>query len=744
VGTQAGIARWEDGGLVPFPAGHPLSELYAVALREDAGGRLWVGLASGGVLVWDGNEGTVLDQGAGLSDQVIWSLAPDADGGMWVGTNGDGAFHVAREGGIHRLGTADGLPSPFVWQTLVDAGGVAWFYTSRGLARLDASGVRSFGLADGLIDMEGTAGAALEDSAGRLWFGTSRGVLAYLPEEEVEGHPAPPARIETFTADGVVLDPGGDVPPGTSLLQARFAALSFRDERAIRFQWRLVRDGALPGDWSAPVEERTLNLTRPRPGRYTLQVRAVDRDGVVSDTPAEMPIVVRPGFWERAWVQLLLLGLLFAAVAAAPRIRARRLEAERGRLEAQVVERTAALEDANRSLEAENEERRRIESALWASEERLREIIENTTNVFYAHDANHEITYISPQVREVFGIEPEIFPEIWTQLATDHPVNEEGIRITEETLRTGKRHPPYELQLRHADGHPIWVLVTEAPVVKAGVVVGVVGSLTDVTDARAAEEARARLEEELREARKMEAVGRLAGGIAHDFNNLLTSVLGRTNLLLMDLPEGHPFRRDLEGIEDASRKAAGLVAQLLAVGRRQVVRPTALALNETLHATLRALEPRVPPGVSLEFELTGEELWVEMDPSQLDQVVEELVLNAIDALTDGGTLGLRTRAIPPGSADAAVGAEEMAGSAPGVRIECSDSGVGMPPEVLSRVFEPFFTTKNLGEASGLGLATVYGIVKQNHGDIRIESTPGRGTRVTIELPRIRPPLPASG
>jgi signal transduction histidine kinase/CheY-like chemotaxis protein len=244
---------------------------------------------------------------------------------------------------------------------------------------------------------------------------------------------------------------------------------------------------------------------------------------------------------------------------------------------------------------------------------------------------------------------------------------------------------------------------------------------------------RERLEQELAQAQRLEAIGRLAGGIAHDFNNLLTAIDAYVALALADLPTDHPVASDLGQAREAVRRGAGLTRQLLAFGRRQALDPELLDLDAVVDGLLPMLRRLLPSNIEFVRSAGSVPKTVSADVHQLEQVIVNLVLNARDAMSDGGRLSLETsRAdLPPGAA---------AGGT--VLLSVRDEGVGMAPETLERIFEPFFTTKGVGKGTGLGLATVYGIVKQSGGDIAVKSEPRRGTTFTVSLPFVAGSVPA--
>jgi PAS domain S-box-containing protein len=307
---------------------------------------------------------------------------------------------------------------------------------------------------------------------------------------------------------------------------------------------------------------------------------------------------------------------------------------------------------------------------------------------------------------------------------TANPVNHEQVRAF---VQAGYRLSNSETRERARDGRSRVFLNNIVGFVEDGHLVRVWGSQRDVTEQR-------HLEEQFRQAQKMEAVGQLAGGIAHDFNNLLTAILGNSQLLLRELPPGDPKRGDVEEIRKASERAAGLTRQLLAYSRRQLLQPEVLDLNVVVADMDRMLRRLIGEHIALVAVRAPDLGRVRADPNQIEQVIVNLAVNARDAMPDGGKLTIETSNVEIDEAFTQAHLGAVAGRYAMVAV--TDTGAGMDATVRAHLFEPFFTTKEVGKGTGLGLATVYGIVKQSDGYISVYTELGKGSSFKVYLPRI--------
>jgi len=382
-----------------------------------------------------------------------------------------------------------------------------------------------------------------------------------------------------------------------------------------------------------------------------------------------------------------------------------------------------------REMARHEAERLAAESALRTSEERFRELAETIDEVFWISDpVRKQILYVSPAYERIWDRSCQsLYDEPHSWLDSAHPDDRERMQQVSTYERQLTETYDEEFRIIRPDKSERWIRARTIPVRDAaGLTTRIVGVARDITEQRT-------LAERLHQSQKMEALGQLAGGVAHDFNNILAAVMMQSELLLkFDSTSPEDFRRGLENIRLCAERAANLTRQMLLFSRKQVMQLRALDLNESVTRLATMLHRIIGEDVQLQVRLHPTALVTRADEGMIDQLLMNLTLNARDAMPQGGLLLIETAAK---TLDAHL-AQQYPEARPGnfVWLSVSDTGAGMGPEVLSRLFEPFFTTKGPGKGTGLGLATVFGIVKQHKGWIRVYSELGKGTNFQVFLP----------
>ncbi len=430
-------------------------------------------------------------------------------------------------------------------------------------------------------------------------------------------------------------------------------------------------------------------------------------------------------------VMLILVLTAFVAVATI------RVQTRADRVNKLIRLRTQELSDANEELAREIGERKKTETALLQSQEMYELLSKNVTDVIWTTDLNMALDYISPSVRHLRGFTADearqqpldaiLTPESFASIL---PLIGEAVeRVTAgETDPT----PSYTLDLDMVcrDGSTVRTETTASVLMNADKeIVGFLGVTRDIEARKKAEDETAILESQLRQSQKMEAIGTLAGGVAHDFNNLLTGILGYANLLKLQNNEESPTYEAADVIEKAAERASDLTKQLLGFARQGKLQNSPVDLHSMIRESVALLKRTIDKSVNIVQRMDAECAEVMGDPSQLQLVMLNLAVNARDAMTNGGDLKLETACI-----DINDGVHADLPKGRYVRLRVSDTGAGIDPEICDRIFEPFFTTKARGEGTGMGLATVYGIVKNHDGTVTVKSELGVGTTFEVLLP----------
>jgi|GEM_PF-2564160 len=753
--TYYGLVSLEADGTVRRHALGDAAVQQVSAVEVDAAGQVWVGTSTG---LWagDGEHFAPVEYAEVTGNPGIRALALLGDDELWVATYSAGvlvreagrwravrhgqealwndvyALHRERATGQTLLGTKAGLAVaqggeivPLQRQGLdlrqpvyliFEDDKQLWIGTQHGVISWDGANARRYTVQEGLAGNETNRAGGCVDSMGRTWFGTVNGASCYRMEFDKVVRTAPSLRLAEVDVAGQEhpLDAPLELEHDSNDLVFSLKAVSFAETHEVLYECRL--DG-FDDDWlpSSVVRDGRIRYTRLPPGTYRLLARAKAPGGPWSETVESAAIVVRRAWWNEWWAKLLL-GLALCGLGSG-------------------VALLVVAQRRNRRLTELVDERTR---ALRAAEERYRGMFDKNLAAQLLVDGSvGAILAVNQAAEEHYGqTSAELVGMVFAHMFDD---DDGELRKSLGSLLPGE---PLRLSAqqqlggdtRYVEVHACTYELQGRPLMHA--------TLFDVTDHHL-------VEEQLRQAQRMESVGRLAGGVAHDFNNLLTAVLGHAEMARLDLADKDSLAEHLDVVASAAVRGAKLTSQLLGFARQQPSAPKRLDLDAQLRTLDPVLHGLLREDIELRVELDAGGVGVVIDPGQLEQVLLNLVVNSVDAMPKGGVITLSTRRIPaalaahlrrpaPGAwggqgRGGVLDVPDLSGRAL-VCLSVQDTGAGMNAETRARIFEPFFTTKSVGEGTGLGLAMCDGIVRQNGGRLLVESATGEGTRFEIFLP----------
>jgi len=705
------------------------------SMAEDHRGNLWLGTVDGGLSRFNPTTGEYREYSNSpenpgtLSSNRVHALYVDRAGVLWVGTQQGlnkfdaytDTFTVYRE--------QDGLPNNTVQGILEDREGNLWVSTNNGLAKFNPTTktVRNYYASDGLAGSEFSSwGTPFQSPSGEMFFPGVKGLTTFFPDKLVGNSYTPPVVLTDFQVFGVPVPVGGHSPlhysisvtnslvltRAQSIFSFQFSALSYANSERNRYRYKLE---GLETKWNETGSTRRfVTYTTLAPGQYVFRVQGSNNQGVWNESGVNLRIRILPAWWNTWWFRVTTGVCSLALVWLFYYLRVR------------------SMERRNRELTRLYSDLQRSQNELQSQTRILQSILDSIGDGVTVANERGEFLLVNPAAEEIVGIahtpgDPGQWSEKYGLYLPDQVTPYPAAELPLAKAMRGEPSDSVEIFARNP-GHPqgVWLSVTARPLTgKAGVVHGGVAVFSDVTAHR-------RAEVKLRQAQKMEAIGRLAGGIAHDFNNILGVVIGQSGILLSQSEITAAARRRVEEIFDAASHAATLTRQLLVFGRKQVLQPAVLNLNRVIGDVENMIRRLIGDEIEVRTRLASDLENVNADPSQMEQVIINLCVNARDAMPHGGRITIETRNVQIDG----FAASRRPSVNPGryVRMAVSDTGIGISKGLLPHIFEPFFTTKEPAKGTGLGLATVYGIVKQSGGDVLVYSEPGQGSTFSVYLP----------
>jgi PAS domain S-box-containing protein len=648
----------------------------------------------------------------------IFAVIKDSHNNLFLGTQG-GLF-ILKKDEIERFVSGDFKIERPIYFIVEDNNHHFWFGTGSGVVRWDYQSKKAvtYSTTEGLIGLETNRAAGLVDTQGRVWIGTNRGVSVYNPSFDNINVYVPPPRVRLLTLEL----PGKRIPlqPAETLktryklayeennIAFHFNAISFLDERRVRFQTRLE---GFDNQWSEefhPYRQMVRYRSLP-PGRYRFHLRVKNALGIWSDSVTSPGLVIQKPYYQQWWFYLLL--LLIAGIVSTGIYQYFYQKRYSARLAKEIAERTRQLR---------------------ASEEKYTKLFQEIKDVVYISSPEGTLIDMNSAGVELFGFTTK--EEILNaDIGNDLYANPQDREYFKKAIHEQGFVKDYELAVRRKNGEKFVVLMTSTEVRNEdGRLVAYLGIMRDITE-------RKKLEMQLERAQKMEAIGMLAGGVAHDLNNILTGLTSYPELLLMQIPKDSRLRKPLLTIKQTGEKAAAMVQDLLTLSRRGVEVREVINLNEVIKDYLESPEyeklKTYHPDVQMDLDMDRDLLNLLGSPIHLLKTLMNLVSNAVEAMPQGGTVRIKTENL---YVDSFLNGYDTIMEGEYVVLSVTDNGVGISPEDVSRIFEPFYTRKEMGRSgTGLGMSVVWATVKDHNGYIDIKTKKGKGTTVDLYFPVTR-------
>lgn len=735
-GTKTGLARWNSNTVQHFTEADGLSSDWINALYQDAEGVLWIGTELGGLNRYKNGTFTSFGEKQQFRERIL-HIVEDKNDRFWLGTK-NGVFSIRKSELNQNL---DGNPAIV---SVVSYGRVD------GMKRAQCNGIGQ--------------PAGMESADGRIWFPTLFGLVSFKPSDTSGNTVYPSVVLEEVLANGKPVDRDVHVNllPGNGDIEFHYTGLSFTVPERVRFRYKLE---GVDTEWQDAGTRRVARYTILRPGDYSFRVQACNNDGLWSKTDDVFSFSLAPHFYQtNSFYFLCALG--FGAVGAGVYgVRTRSLKKREQDLLTTVGERTKELRQE--ILERKQAERRSTvlsrlgqRLSLVSSSEEAGQVIVEAADELIGWDACSLYSYNDTENKG----RPLVFYDIIDGKRENITSLKKSVELSPVARRTLKRGA--QLILRKdpiasgQDYNPFGdksrpsASLMFVPICKAEKAVGILSiqsykinaytpadldTLQALADYCGGTFEQIRAEAALRQSQQMvlrqerlAAVGQLSAGVAHEFNNILTIIKGHATLLLEDFNLKGDAAQSAEQINSSAERAANLTRQMLAFSRKQILQPRTVELNEIASEVAKMLGRLIGENISISCQLQPQLPLICADPGMIEQIIINLALNARDAMPKGGELTINTCAAQINDTQNRSRTEAYSGSF--VCLTISDTGCGMDEEIQAKIFEPFFTTKEVGKGTGLGLATVYGIVKQHQGWIEVTSKIGLGTSFNIYFP----------
>ncbi len=738
------------------------------AIYESKNRHLWIG-TSGGLDKFDRESGIFShftnnpgNQNS-LSHNRVTAILEDHNGILWLATRGGGLNKFAPlSGEFTCYSVEDGLESPILYGILEDNSGKIWISSDNGLSVFDPATeeFHNFRSYNTLHNLNFTIGSAFKNSDGEMFFGSSDGLFIINPEDLHYNQHIPSVVVPDFYVGNrsVIRNSSFNVfdevsiPHQNNEFSIEFSALDFYNPLQNKYTCKLE---GFDSDWINLGKVRSKNYMNLPYGEYIFKVRGSNSDDVWNRNGVSIKINVIPPFWRTLWFEILTLLVFFGVIYSLHKgrikhkirlidaqkmeleqqvsMRTRELENAQELLEDRVEERTRELNEANIQLVSEINEREKMEETLRENEELFRSIFEFAPIGVVMTDLKGKYIVVNHSFCNLTGYTREELLEK-TFMDITHPEDVEmNLKFTRKMAEGIISEYQIEKRYVHKNGDAVWINLNASLINDpGGNPLYFIGQILDITDQKKSIDEKKKLEDQLYHAQKMESIGRLAGGIAHDFNNILTSIIGYSELAKVEIKDEKSLLGNaISVILESSERAAILTKQLLGFARKGKYQPVPLELNRVINHVLKVSDRIFEKNIEVNFE-SGNINNVIADRSQIDQVLTNLFINAKDAMPDGGSIDINTKMIHLDDNFVKMVPEMEKGDY--VLVSISDTGSGIPEELSDRIFEPFFTTKEEGKGTGLGLATVYSIIKNHGGHITVYSEVGIGTTFNMYLP----------